>query len=362
MNKRIKCLDVVKAIGILAIIFAHLSIDERLRKIFYVFHVPLFFIVSGFFIKEDESFKEFFKKKCKSYLIPYICCSIILSAFIFLKSKFNIDVLKDTVIDFVLQIRFTTLWFLMTLFLSSIIFKILLIVSNKYKSDNKEKVIKLNDKTKVKVNGSDALLVIITLVLSISFIIYDKVVKHGMLFNFDTACISTIFLLTGYLLKKSAFIDKIESMDRFTKITRSIQISLLGFCIAYINYKLCHESLEMFECESGIFPLTIIAAIIVSIGLIILSSLLENSKVLNYLGKNTMAFFAFHQTIGISGMNFILNRIPLFENTNYFIHVLNKSICFIGAIITCFIMHIIIIKCKCGFVIGKNTNKKIESR
>lgn len=55
---RYSFLDVVKGIGIIFVIFGHI-IPENLwiRSIIYSFHMPMFFLISGFFpAKRDEKF------------------------------------------------------------------------------------------------------------------------------------------------------------------------------------------------------------------------------------------------------------------------------------------------------------------
>lgn len=52
-KKRIDYLDIVKGIGIILVIFGHLSMRSQLTRIIvYSFHMPLFFIISGYFDKE----------------------------------------------------------------------------------------------------------------------------------------------------------------------------------------------------------------------------------------------------------------------------------------------------------------------
>ena len=54
-------LDIAKAIGILMVIYAHVSLSGILYTTFYAFHIPLFFVVAGmtFNNKKHTSFKTF---------------------------------------------------------------------------------------------------------------------------------------------------------------------------------------------------------------------------------------------------------------------------------------------------------------
>lgn len=75
---RIKYLDYTKGIAILFIIMGHIYLEGNFITWIYSFHVPLFFIISGIVMNYDKSkcFKEFFIKKFKSIMLPYILFSI----------------------------------------------------------------------------------------------------------------------------------------------------------------------------------------------------------------------------------------------------------------------------------------------
>lgn len=63
----------------------------------------------------------------------------------------------------------------------------------------------------------------------------------------------------------------------------------------------------MYANSYGIFPLTINAAVTGSVAIILVSSKLTAIKPLEWLGRNTMVFFAFHQSIAIPVATYILN-------------------------------------------------------
>lgn len=70
--------DIIKGIGILLVIIGHLAHGYGvLIPIIYTFHMPLFFIVSGYFYKE-KGVKELFKRDFRVLIIPYLIVSLIL--------------------------------------------------------------------------------------------------------------------------------------------------------------------------------------------------------------------------------------------------------------------------------------------
>ena len=66
-----------KGIGILCIIAGHMGI-EAISKVVFTFHVPLFFIISGYFLSRKADFRSFISKKYKGIIVPYIFTSFIL--------------------------------------------------------------------------------------------------------------------------------------------------------------------------------------------------------------------------------------------------------------------------------------------
>lgn len=65
-------LDIAKGIGIFLVVLGHFAIfASPLYHYIYLFHMPLFFFISGMFYK-TISLKEIFIKKTKRLLIPYL--------------------------------------------------------------------------------------------------------------------------------------------------------------------------------------------------------------------------------------------------------------------------------------------------
>ena len=75
MKKRNSIIDIAKGIGIALVILGHITDNSDCKQLIYMFHMPLFFFISGISFKysytKDSSFKKFFRKKIKSIMIPY---------------------------------------------------------------------------------------------------------------------------------------------------------------------------------------------------------------------------------------------------------------------------------------------------
>jgi fucose 4-O-acetylase-like acetyltransferase len=59
--------------------FGHTAIGPSILKYSYIFNMPGFLFLSGYFFNTNKylNYKEFFKAKAKAILIPYLGLSII---------------------------------------------------------------------------------------------------------------------------------------------------------------------------------------------------------------------------------------------------------------------------------------------
>ena len=80
INKRVEWIDFVKGLGMLLVIIGHCKIPNPYWKIIYMFHMPLFFVVTGFVYspkKNEVDNITYVKSVSKKYLIPYLVFSLI---------------------------------------------------------------------------------------------------------------------------------------------------------------------------------------------------------------------------------------------------------------------------------------------
>lgn len=71
-NKRDAGIDVAKGIGILLVIIGHEDIPSWFEDIIFSFHMPLFFILSGYFFKIENNQLIRIKKDARRLLLPYV--------------------------------------------------------------------------------------------------------------------------------------------------------------------------------------------------------------------------------------------------------------------------------------------------
>lgn len=81
MNTREGWIDYLKGLGIILMIIGHSSIYQPVIKWIYGFHMPLFYMLSGYLFNRDKWFDKgygsFLKARAKAYLVPYLIWCII---------------------------------------------------------------------------------------------------------------------------------------------------------------------------------------------------------------------------------------------------------------------------------------------
>lgn len=69
-EKRLEWMDVAKGIGIFLVVYAHAK--APFNQHIYLFHMPLFFLLSGYLYRSKGTFWQYFLKKFKSLYIPFV--------------------------------------------------------------------------------------------------------------------------------------------------------------------------------------------------------------------------------------------------------------------------------------------------
>lgn len=141
-SKHISAIDIAKGIGIICVVVGHCIpdassgqiMDPFLRNIFHIiysFHMPLFFFLSGLFIKPIFSNQEtvkFIKKRTVRLMVPYFFVGLAYLPFKMLLSSFaNKPYNMDDFWKIIIGVNPDgELWFLYTLFMVAIGVAILL--------------------------------------------------------------------------------------------------------------------------------------------------------------------------------------------------------------------------------------------
>jgi polysaccharide biosynthesis protein PslL len=71
-------IDVLKGIGILAVVVGHITFNKSVVAQIFMFHMPLFFLAGGWLHDAAAPQRAYLKSKARSLLLPYACFVLIL--------------------------------------------------------------------------------------------------------------------------------------------------------------------------------------------------------------------------------------------------------------------------------------------
>ena len=75
---RLDYLDIAKGFAMICIIMGHMGL-EKVNSFVFTFHVPIFFLISGYFLNTRLSFGDFLRNMARQLLITYtITCICII--------------------------------------------------------------------------------------------------------------------------------------------------------------------------------------------------------------------------------------------------------------------------------------------
>lgn len=78
MTQRQTWIDVLKGIGILAVVVGHITFNKTAVAQIFMFHMPLFFLAGGWLHDASTPQRAFLASKARSLLLPYACYLVIL--------------------------------------------------------------------------------------------------------------------------------------------------------------------------------------------------------------------------------------------------------------------------------------------
>lgn len=128
-SERMEYLDMARGIGILFVVLGHhLAGAETLTEWIYSFHMPLFFIISGWIYahkRPQTSLRALGAKRAGALLYPYTVFSLLILAWkyalYFLLGSYPDENFSEIWLKFATTYGYHALWFLPTLFFSEII-------------------------------------------------------------------------------------------------------------------------------------------------------------------------------------------------------------------------------------------------
>ncbi len=312
--------DYAKAIGIFFVLLGHTQIWGPVVDWVSVFHMPLFFFISGFLFSYDRNpqLGPFLKKRFRQLVIPYIFINLITFFFWFFISRhYGSSVAEETVVWYApLQAALSgngsdmlhniPLWFFLCLFIIEIVYYVL------YRP--------LTYGQRLAVSMLFALL---------GYINYEYI-PFILPFSLGTAFVAIPFYFLG---NACSVIFQERQLTNFGKSVIFI------ISIAVVTYFSTHNERVFLYCNHyGNYLFFIVAALcgisMMYVFIFYLSKWIGKNKVITYISRNTLTICGFHLMIYtlIKGVSVYILGLPLqiYEGTilpNVLLAVAGMAIC-----------------------------------
>lgn len=269
-QERIQCVDIAKGLGMLMVVFGHLDMYgmnlDGASSFIYVFHVPLFFFLSGLFFRKNDTIGKTIVSKLKGLYLPYLLANV---------AFFAIDALRGRPhtggVGFLFGLQIAplvgSLWFVICLFYSAVLYKLV------------DKLCRGN-------------LTAVSIIAMSAFIIGYKIPQLNIVNQ----------TLVGFFIYHiGRLISEFDGLSRWAKLPFNIQtlaFAVSGTAIWFLNK--VHD-LNMASGQYGMPLLFILGVMLGIIFTFSLSCILANvpkvGTVFEYVGKRTMWIIVFHMAL-----------------------------------------------------------------
>lgn len=292
-GKRDQMMSIAKGIGIVLMVIGHAGAPKALWNFLYLFHMPLFFFISGYFFRNSENSTELrqrLKKRFRRLYLPFVSWNLL---FLLLhnplfrlgfyneefggNSIFTLNQIGANILKIFLKMEGSesilgATWFLRALLAAVIIVEVLSFLLRK----------------KEKSEWYLLCVIIVGLIISLTL---DSLLNINALRYITLFFMSALYFTIGYIFKKHKSYFSLNWVCMLL-----LFIITLTFSIMYDK----HLSITIISLEK-VNPLTILLYLIISIiGILFilsLSKILTNSsvgKTFSYCGERTMSILLLH--------------------------------------------------------------------
>ena len=296
VSSRDASIDIAKGIAILLVIVGHVKQTPLPLKVWlYTFHMPLFFLCSGmvFSLRRYPTFALFVKSRLRSLVWPYFCLSVALWLLTRARAAVLLSMFESgdgaiwdpqgsflsILLGYRLHHHYFSMWFLTCLFCAELAFYPIV------------RCCKACWRPYVAISVVGVL---------VQWIIM-RLVK-GWFWSIDLVPIALAFVSLGYALRSVPV--SLEWVYRLRMLPLAISIN--GVC-GYCNYQQGGFP-DLFSCGMGNPILYLLAATAGCWSVLILAKHLKRAPFLTYLGRNTLAIYAFQNSLLIPIAEDIVSR------------------------------------------------------
>lgn len=267
-------IDQLKAVSIFLIVFGHNDNSSVLGDYLTTFIVPLFFIISGYLTKDKQFvlLGDYLKKMTRRLIVPYFLISFFLYFFwLFIERPFAITPGSGDPIKNLIGIFYSQgggeymewgiiMWFFPALFCISMIDFFVSKLDFKYR-------------------------VIPVLVLPVIGTLIFSVLGFHLPWNLDNAMVLYPFYFWGSFMKRIDICSHINGKE--------VWMFILLF-VLFIIGAAYNKPINYYYASFGSVPMMYINGISGSMAFFVIFKILPSSKMITWVGENTLPILAFH--------------------------------------------------------------------
>ena len=334
MDSRNSTIDIAKGLGIILVVLGHSQIvltrSPELYRIIFSFHLPLFFFLSGVFLRNSDNFWRFLRKRANVLLKPYFSVLGTIGIYLFIlryipvKNYFiyvlyatgsTIEAIsKETLIPLWFLPHLTPLWFLPHLFITLVFSYLVLKLSQRLPQHSLARIV----------------LYVTIFSLGVIFVHFwqksllvtsdpmlppvEAIRWMGLPFSLDL-----VFLTSGFVLFGNFWAKQVQFFS----------FKLLKFvCAVMVFFAFHHFYNETIDLNNRLFGNFLICTLQAFLGIYIIlsiSSLISQNKVaansLSYIGCSSLFILMFHWVVmdAVMKLTHIFSR---YENANGLVAIL----------------------------------------
>lgn len=356
VTQRISWVDNAKALGIIAVFYGH--IVERIfwdtsipaaglqYKLIYSFHMPLFFLLSGYLVKETRrrKFSIFMKNKFMTRIVPFFFFNILILPCYFISENIShqsIDVRQLFETSLYLLAGRPTLntitWFLACLLSVEVINYLLYPVLRK---------------SRIVMCMAMVLFYIMGWGISYKTAIINQYITIPDYWFIQEALVACSFYLFGTLIAVCPILHK--KMNPYLNVLLLLLTATFVFTTFNLNdgpFKLYPVPIFAFGGYGSflLFPLTAVAG---SICIILASRLIPSISFMSFLGRNTLSLMGLNGILGLFvNIVFINFTLKIFSSANH-LSIFMQSVSIVCITLLMCVPFVILLKRYLPFMIG----------
>jgi len=284
---RLDYIDIAKGLGILMVVLGHLGV---LQNYIYMFHMPLFFFISGFLFKEKIHDRKFVFTKIIQLLLPYSAFLVIIYSIQefdhFSNSPLTFYQIFLSILRFLLGGQWlssytTVFWFITSLFFTQLALNYLI------GSLSTKKV---------------TTIMVVSLILAYINAAYFPDIRFP--WNINVVLMAMPICYSGYLIRKT----------RFSYLTICFSILSLFVGILLVKYKF-DNFFDMKNIAYGIPFITFFISIGCTLFILLVAQYWSRvtlaSRTVIEIGKSSLVIMYLHQTVQILVHKYLTNNLTI---------------------------------------------------